>query len=276
VVTIPQKKEAAEIMIGTGYSERRTCDVLGLNRSTWRYEARPKNDDELRAEIRELAFKHRRFGYRRITAKIRKKKCVNPKKVYRIYTEEGLKVRRKKKKRLAHKRGPMILPSSPNKRWSMDFMSDSLYDGRRFRTLNVVDDFTRECLAMEVDFSLPSARVTRTLERLFWCYGKPEQITCDNGPEFRSKHTQKWAEKQNISLDYIEPGKPIQNAFVESFNGKVRDECLSENWFTSLQDARDITEQWRVHYNTDRPHSSLNYRTPMEVRQSWQSPRRAV
>lgn len=267
MVTVQQKKEAAEIMVTAGLSERNSCRLLDLSRSTRRYLPREKDDSELRNEIRELAFKHRRFGYCRITAKIRKKKVVNPKKVYRIYTEENLKVRRKQRKRLAHKRGPLTLPTSPNKRWSMDFMSDSLYDGRRFRTLNVVDDYTRECLAIEVDFSLPSARVTRTLERLFWCYGKPEQITCDNGPEFRSKHTQKWAEKQNVTLDYIEPGKPIQNAFVESFNGKVRDECLSENRFTSLQEACDITEQWRVHYNTDRPHSSLNYQTPTEVRQ---------
>lgn len=267
MVTVQQKKEAAEIMITAGLTERSSCRLLDLSRSTRRYVAHEKNDAELREEIRELAFKHRRFGYRRITAKLRKKRIVNPKKVYRIYTEENLKVRRKHRKRLGHKRGPLTLPTSPNKRWSMDFMSDSLYCGRRFRTLNVVDDYTRECLAMEVDFSLPSARVTRTLERLFWCFGKPEQITCDNGPEFRSKHTQKWAKKHNVTLDYIEPGKPIQNAFVESFNGKVRDECLSENWFTSIQEAREITEEWRVHYNTDRPHSSLNYQTPMEVRQ---------
>jgi putative transposase len=248
VVTVQQKKEAAEIMVTAGLSERNSCKLLDLSRSTRRYEARDKDDQELRERIVKLAFERRRFGYRRITAKIRREleklnqQPVNHKRVYRIYTEENLKVRRRARKRLAHSRGePLVVPSGPNKRWSMDFMSDSLYSGRRFRTLNVVDDCTRECLGIEVDFSLPSARVTRTLDRLIWCYGKPESIVCDNGPEYRSKHTQKWAEERGIKLDYIEPGKPIQNAFVESFNGKFRDECLNESWFTGLEEARVST-----------------------------------
>lgn len=276
MVTVQQKKEAAEIMVTAGLSERSSCKLLDLSRSTRRYVAQEKDDKELRERIVQLAHERRRFGYRRITAKLRKEQkklnqqLVNPKRVYRIYTEENLKVRRRPRRRLAQKRGqPLIVPYAPNIRWSMDFMSDSLYCGRRFRTLNVVDDCTRESLGIEVDFSLPSTRVTRLLDRLFWCYGKPEAIVCDNGPEFRSKHTQKWAGERGVKLEYIDPGKPIQNAFVESFNGKFRDECLNEHWFTCLEEARDITEQWRVDYNTERPHSGLDYATPMEVRQSW-------
>jgi len=163
----------------------------------------------------------------------------------------------------------MALPDAPNKRWSMDFTSDSLYSGRRFRTLNVVDDFSRESVGIEVAFSLPSQRVTRLLERLFWTHGKPEKITCDNGPEFRSKHTQKWAQKAGILLDYIDPGKPMQNAFVESFNGKFRDECLNEHWFLDIAEAQHEIELWRTDYNTERPHSSLQYKTPAEVRKMY-------
>lgn len=194
---------------------------------------------------------------------------MNSKRVYRIYTEENLKVRRRGRKRLALARGtPMEIPSGLNERWSMDFMSDSLFSGRRFRTLNVMDDFSRECLAVEVDFSLPSQRVTRVLDRLLWSRGKPAEIVVDNGPEFRSKHTQSWAEQRGIKLHYIDPGKPIQNAFVESFNGKFRDECLNGTWFVEIQEARETTETWRNDYNTERPHSSLGYKTPAEFRQT--------
>lgn len=268
-MTLPQKREAVEVMIVSGLSERRSCEIVGLSRTTKRYARRPKNDDELRKQICEIAHARRRFGYRRITAKLRKAgTVVNPKRVYRIYTEENLKVRRRRRKRLALARGkPMEAPGGINVRWSMDFMSDSLYSGRRFRTFNVVDDFSRECLAIEIDFSLPSQRVTRVLDRLIWCHGKPNEIVVDNGPEFRSKHTQKWAEKQGIKLHFIDPGKPIQNAFVESFNGKFRDECLNDNWFGDIQEARATTDLWRNDYNTERPHSSLGYRTPAEFRQ---------
>jgi putative transposase len=151
----------------------------------------------------------------------------------------------------------------------MDFVSDSLYSGRRFRTLNIVDDFSRECLAIEVDFSLPSERVTRVLDRLLCGRSKPSEIVIDNGPEFRSNQTQSWAEKRGIKLHYIDPGKPIQNAFVESFNGKFRDECLNDNWFLDIKEARETIETWRTDYNTERPHSSLGYKTPSEFRQMY-------
>jgi putative transposase len=227
VVTLPQKREAAEVMMQAGLSERRACQLVALCRTTKRYERRERNDAELRKRIRDLAHQRRRFGYRRIASKLRESgEIVNVKRVYRIYTEENLKVRRRRRKRLAMGRGtPMASPKSLNERWSMDFVSDSLYCGRRYRTLNVLDDFSRECLTIEADFSLPSLRVTRILDRLISVFGKPIEIVVDNGPEFRSKHTQAWAKKRSIHLHYIDPGKPIQNAFVESFNGKFRDEC---------------------------------------------------
>lgn len=266
-MSVLQKKDAAELMTTTGLSERKACQLLDLQRSTKRYQGKEADDQDLRTEIRTMAFKRRRFGYRRITALLRKKRVVNHKRVYRIYTEENLKVRRKPRKRLGYQRKePMQVPAAPNERWSMDFVSDSLASGRRFRTLNVVDDCTRECMAIETAFGLPSTKVTRTLDRLIWRFGKPKEIVCDNGPEYRSKHTQKWAEKNGVTLHYIEPGKPIQNAFVESFNGKFRDECLNEFWFTDLHEAENIIEAWRVDYNTERPHSSLSYSTPEQFK----------
>ena len=268
-MTLPQKKEAAEVMMSCGLSERAACSILSLHRTTRRYQSRRSDDAELRAEIKAIAHERRRFGYRRIHAKLRKKgRIVNHKKVYRIYSEEELKLRRKKSKKLSEFRGsPMAVPAKPNERWSLDFVHDTLFNGRRFRTLNVVDDHTRECLGIEVDFSLPGARVTRSLDRMIWWYGKPAVIVSDNGPELRSKHVQKWAKQHGIDWHFIDPGKPMQNAFVESFNGKFRDECLNDCWFTSISEARDLTEKWRNDYNTERPHSSLNYQTPTEVRQ---------
>lgn len=256
-------------MMNTGMSERRACRFVNLHRSSKRYAAAADKDSELRNEICAIANERRRFGYRRIHAQIRKKgKKVNHKKVYRIYSEEGLKLRRKKsKKRYEFRGAPMAVPSNPNERWSLDFVSDTLFSGRRFRTLNVVDDHTRECLGIEVAFSLPGLRVTRALDRMIWWYGKPKTIVSDNGPEFRSKHVEDWAKKQGITWHFIDPGKPMQNAFAESFNGKFRDECLNESWFSTLDEAMDLTEKWRNDYNTERPHSSLNYKTPAELRQ---------
>lgn len=258
------------MLVQAGLSERRACSLLEVCRSSRRYEKRPGKDDELRKRICEIAHERRRFGYRRITQKLRESgECVNPKRVYRIYSEENLKVRRRRRKRLALARGtPMNSASRPNERWSMDFVSDSLACGRRYRTLNVVDNFTRECLRIEADFSLPSLRVTRVLDKLLSQFGKPVEIVVDNGPEFRSKHTQAWAAKRGITLHFIDPGKPMQNAFVESFNGKFRDECLNDHWFFDIREARRTTEKWRKDYNTERPHSSLAYQTPAAFRQA--------
>jgi putative transposase len=191
---------------------------------------------------------------------------VDHKRVYRIYREEGLMVRRRKRKRVAERRGPS--PTSavvPNACWCLDFMSDALATGRRFRTLGVIDTCTREALAIEVDTSLPSARVVRVLEQLITERGRPTEIVLDNGPELISRLLDQWAHTHGIALGFIEPGKPEQNAVMESFNGRFRDECLNSHWFTSLADARHIIEAWRQDYNQVRPHSSLGYHTPQEV-----------
>lgn len=268
-MTVADKREAVLLLRGSGLSERKACELLAVSRSVVRYESKCEDDSELREKIRVVAFEKRRYGYRRITARIRREgEKVNAKRVYRIYCEENLKVRIRRRKRLSVARGEMSVPAAPNIRWSMDFTSDSLYSGRRFRTLNIVDDFSRDSLGIDVSFSIPSGRTTRFLDRLIWLHGKPERIKCDNGPEFRSKHTQKWAADRGILLDFIQPGKPMQNAFIESFNGKFRDECLNENWFVELKEAQQKIEKWRIEYNTERPHSALNYQTPLEFRNS--------
>jgi putative transposase len=180
-----------------------------------------------------------------------------------MYREEKLAVRRKRRKRVAQTaRQPKVLPDGPNERWSMDFMADSLATGRGFRVLNVVDDYTRECVAIEADTSLSGERVARVLDRVIERRGKPQSVVMDNGPEFTSRALDAWAYEHGIQLDFIRPGKPIENCFVESFNGKFRDECLNQHWFTSLMDARREIEAWRRDYNRVRPHSSLGQIPP--------------
>jgi putative transposase len=190
---------------------------------------------------------------------------VNHKRVYRLYREEGLAVRRRKRKRIgAVERWPLAIPTRPNERWSMDFVADALNDGRRLRSLNIVDDYNRRCLVAEVDTSLPGGRVVRVLERLHELEGSPQVLVMDNGPEFAGQALDVWTYQRNVKMRFIEPGKPIQNAFIESFNGKFRDECLNEHWFVSLQDAKEKIESWRRDYNEVRPHSALGNRTPEE------------
>ena len=220
----------------------------------------------LRQRLCTLAAERRRFGYRRLWVLLRREGFeVNHKRVYRLYREEGLAVRRRKRKRMAGvARVPMPAPQHRNERWSMDFVSDALGNGRRIRVLTVIDDFTRECLATEVDTSLPGLRVARVLDRLALERGLPESITVDNGPEFAGKTLDAWAYAHGVHLHFIDPGKPVQNAFIESFNGRLRDECLNEHWFMSLPAARSIVEAWREDYNAVRPHSALGNRTPEE------------
>ena len=195
----------------------------------------------------------------------REGKQVNHKRVFRLYCEEKLALPRKQKKRLVSRpRIPLALPTSVNERWSMDFIHDQLASGTRFRVLNVIDDFTRECLASEVDLSLPGERVVRVLERLIDSRAKPQSIVLDNGPEFVSRVLDQWAYRHGIYLAFIPPAKPADNAFVESFHSRFRDECLNRHWFTSLADAKSIIEAWRKDYNQERPHSSLAYLTPHE------------
>lgn len=253
-------------------SERHACGLVGMQRGSWRYRLRERNDAALRERLREIAGERPRFGYRRLHRMLRREKedgmlkwAVNHKRVYRIYREEGLAMRQRKRKRFrAEARVPLVLPTRADQVWTMDFTRDTLAHGRKFRTLNLMDGFTREAPRIEVDTSLPGLRVVRVLEGVAQERGYPKAIQVDNGPEFISRAVDQWAYAHGVALHFIEPGKPVQNAFIESFNGKFRDECLNQNWFVSLDDARRIIEAWRVDYNTVRPHSSLGYRTPEE------------
>jgi putative transposase len=257
-----------------GLSERRACQLVGIGRSTLRYCRRTRSDEpSLRQRLRELAAARPRFGYRRLHVLLRREGViVNHKRVERLYREEGLAVRRRTRKRVARDgRGRAAVPGRPNQQWGVDFVSDALAWGRRIRLFTVVDIFTREALAIEVDTSLPGGRVVRVLERLGAERGVPDEIVLDNGPELAGKALDQWAYERGVRLRFIEPGKPIQNAFVESFQGRLRDECLNRHWFVSLADARHIIEAWRQDYNRARPHSALGYRPPEEFRQTFET-----
>ena len=248
-------------------SERHACRLLGLGRSTHRYRARKgERDAALRTRLKELAAKRMRFGYRRLAAMLeREGMAANHKRVYRLYREEGLAMRIRQRRRIRWN-GVLVKPaaSQPNERWSMDFVSDCVSGGKVIRMLTIVDDCTRECPAIEVDTSLGGLRVRRVLDRMASERGLPEAIVVDNGPEFRGRALAGWSEERGVRLEFIQPGKPVQNAYIESFNGRLRDECLNANWFTSLSDAQRKIETWRKDYNEQRPHSSLNYLPPAE------------
>jgi putative transposase len=246
-------------------SQRRACRLVGIDHSTLRYQPRRADDSALRQRLRELAAERRRFGYRRLGWLLaREGHSMNSKKLYRLYREEKLMVRRRcGRKRALGTRAPMVLPLTVNQRWSLDFVADTLSDGRRFRILAIVDDFSRECLTMVVDTSLGGVRVVRELERLAFARGTPKIIVSDNGTELTSVAVLRWA-IDRVAWHYIEPGKPVQNAFIESFNSRLRDECLNEHVFVSLNEARAIIEAWRHDYNHVRPHSSLGALTPIE------------
>lgn len=248
-----------------GVSERRACRIVGAHPRTMRYKSK-KQDAELVERIKAIALERPRFGYQRITVLLRREGLrVNHKRVYRLYRQENLAVRRRKRRRYTAM--PRVLPDAPtrpNERWSMDFVCDSLADGRAFRVFNVVDDYTRECLASIVDLSLPGSRVARELEAIVGLRGSPRALLCDNGPEFTSKALDQWAYAHGIAIDFIKPGKPTQNAHCESFNGRMRDECLNQHWFRSLDEARQLIAAWRDDYNDLRPHGSLGDKTPSE------------
>ena len=248
-----------------GASERRACELIGQARSTQRYTAKAKADEGLRKRIAELAAARPRFGYRRLTALLKREGVpVWHGRVHRITKELRLQVPRRKRKRLARSQPASNEITGPNQRWGMDFVSDSLANGRSFRALAIVDHYTRECPIIEVDLSLPGARVLRALEQLAEERGLPAAIRVDHGPEFVCEAVRRWCERKKVQLDYIQPGKPMQNGHVESFNGKFRDECLNTHWFTTLRQARSIVENWRIDYNQIRPHSALGYATPGE------------
>lgn len=249
-----------------GLSERRACRLVGLSRMAARRRVVPRLDGLLRERLVALAGERRRFGYRMLHALLRREGwAVNHKRVERLYREERLKLRRRTRKRVAMEpRAGQWCPVAANQRWSLDFTEDALASGRKFRTANVKDDCTRECPAIEVDFSLPAARVVAMLERAGAARGWPELLVVDNGSELRGRVLEAWAWRRGVKLFFIDRGKPVQNAYIESFNGRFREECLNLHWFTSLDEARRIIEAWRIDYNEQRPHSSLKYRTPVE------------
>jgi putative transposase len=250
-------------MAAANISERCACRYTGFARASQRYRAQRPSRTALRERLHTLALLRPRWGYRRLYRLLRREgMLVNRKLVQRVYREEGLTVRRRKRKRVAVVRVPITAPAGPNARWSMDFVSDALADGRKIRALTIVDEYTRECPAIEVDHSLPGARVVQVLEGLRVTRGLPKSIVCDNGPEFRGEALDQWATLRGVTLQFIEPGKPVQNAFSESFNGRLRDECLNESWFVHLRDARETIEAWRLDYNNVRPHSGLSDVTP--------------
>lgn len=265
-MTTSVRREVVSFCESLGLSQRRACALVGLGRSSCRYRKRRQESPPLVARLRELAALRPRFGYRRLHVLLRREgERINHKKLYRLYRSEGLAVRRRKRKKLRFTRpAPLPLPSRPNERWAMDFTHDWLSDGRRLRTLNVVDVFTRECLAIAVDTSLPGARVVRELEELRGARGLPAIIVVDNGPEFICRAVDAWAFDHGVEMRFIQPGKPTQNAHVESFNGRFRDECLSQTYFPNLARARAEIAIWKDDYNTERPHSSLGYLTPEE------------
>lgn len=246
-------------------SERRTCKLIEFDRSTHRYRSKGRNDMVLRERIKALACDHRRHGSPRLCVLLKREGFTdNHKRVERIYREERLQVIRRKRKRTCRsKRVRTIeIAKCPNEKWSMDFVQDCMVGGRRFRALTIVDNFTREAVHIEVGVSLSGQRVTRVLDYLAWARELPQEIVVDNGPEFTSLAMDQWAHQNKVSLDFIQPGKPTQNAFIESFNGKFRDECLNEHWFINLSDAKEKIEKWRCEYNTFRPHSSLGGMPP--------------
>lgn len=250
-----------------GLSIRRACKLIGLSRTSFGYKPVIKPDEEvIRKRLKELAQIRRRFGCPRLHVMLRREGFkINHKRTERIYRQEGLILRiRRRKKMSSLLRTQMPKPAYPNHIWSMDFMRDSLADGRAMKLLSVVDEYTRKCLRIEIDTSINGVRVARILTEISQIQGLPEIIVIDNGPEFIGKALDVWAYQRGIKLTFIRPGKPVENAYIESFNGRFRDECLNENWFLSLEHARRIIEKWRADYNNERPHSSLGYLTPEE------------
>ncbi|TAY65538.1 IS3-like element ISRle4 family transposase [Rhizobium leguminosarum] len=279
VVTPAAKRKAvAHLMSHHEMSERRACKAIGFCRMTVRYETRRDDDHELRERMKALAHERRRFGYRRIHVLLRREgHLVNHKRLFRLYREEKLTVRKRGgRKRAIGTRAPMLVPMAANDRWSLDFVSDQFTDGRRLRILTVVDDCTRECLALVADTSLSGLRIARELDRIIEERGKPRMIVSDNGSEFTSNAILQWADRTKVDWHYIAPGKPIQNAFIESFNGRLRDEFLNETLFSSLAHARSALSNWRSDYNDQRPHSGLGWLTPAEFAQTLNPRRDAV
>ena len=241
---------------------------MGIARTTCQYKAKPKDDSDLQSALTSLTTKHAAIGFWQCCYRLwNKGHWWNHKRIYRVYTLMKLNIRRRAKRRLPERvKQPLIIAAAPNQTWSIDFMSDRLVDGRKFRLFNVIDDFNRESLAIEVDTSLPSLRVIRVLEKLIAERGCPATIRCDNGPEFISHKLEEWCnnESRKITLQFIEPGRPMQNAYIERKNGSMRRELLNAYLFNSLAEVRAMSEEWRTDYNTERPHKSLGYLSPVK------------
>jgi putative transposase len=265
MVTPAARREAvAHLRVAYEVSERRACSALGADRTSVRYRNSRPDDAAVRARLRELASVRRRFGYRRLHILLMREGIImNHKKLRRLYREERLQVRRRGgRKRALGTRSPMTLPQGPNQRWSLDFLSDAFADGRRFRILAIVDDFTRESLALVPDTSLPGLRVVRELAAVIAVRGRPAMIVSDNGTELTGMAILRWSQETRVEWHYIAPGKPQQNAFIESFNGRLRDELLNETLFASLAHVREALAIWKDDYNTVRPHSALGNLPP--------------
>ena len=249
-------------------SERRACRVIDISRSTKRYESKPNDlNTEISEKLRELSEQKKRFGSPRLhQLLLRQGYKINHKRTERLYKLEGLSLRAKRRRRRykSEARVPLVETTRVNQCWAMDFVSDQMVRGVRFRGLTVIDVFTRESLVIEIGRSMPAVRVVDVLNRLKFERGVPERIILDNGPEMISLTLDQWAYENGVKLDFIQPGKPTQNAFIESFNGTLRDECLNMHWFLNLEDAREKIESWRMEYNGENPHSSLGYLTPKE------------
>ncbi len=263
---VDQRSDASWLRVEYAASERRVCGLLTMAVASYRYRAvSGESDEELRVRLVELAREKPRFGYRRLQVLLgREGERVNHKRVHRVYREAGLMLRRKKRKHCVREGKPLVARTSANQEWALDFVHDAVECGRAIRVLSVVDAYTRECLALEVDTSFASRRVTRVLDVIIAERGRPLAIRCDNGPEFTSRHFLAWAVERGIELIHIQPGKPTQNARVESFHGRLREECLRVSWFQNLFDARSKIAVWQKDYNEARPHSSLGYLTPRE------------
>ncbi len=270
------KREAVDFLTKEEQlSNRKACQLMGLSRTTYQYKRKAKDDGEVQEALTTLTTRHPAIGFWQCCYRLWNKGCTwNHKRIYRIYTDMKLNIRRRAKKRLPERvKQPLAVPTAPNQVWSIDFMSDSLIDGRRFRLLNILDVFNRESLAIEVDTSLPSLRVIRVLEKLIYERGCPANIRCDNGPEFISHKLEEWCshESRRINLQFIQPGRPMQNAYIERKNGSIRRELLNAYLFNTLAEVRELSEEWRMDYNTERPHKSLGYLSPFRYAEAKQS-----
>lgn len=279
MVTVAARREVVEFLKAKQISERRSCELTGLNRKSYRYRQRRKSPKKLTEEIRRLAMKHPSFGYRRIWACLRRGGIkINLKKVYRLWKQEKLALPSRKPRKPRAKPTVGIMPKAEyaNQVWTYDFVFDQSLSGKSLKMLTLIDEYTRECLAVEVGVSITSEKVRSVLQRVCLEKGFPEMLRSDNGSEFIGQAVNKWLAENGIKPIFIEPGKPWQNGKGESFNGKLRDECLSREWFSSVKEAQVVIENWRKFYNTERPHSSLGYLTPTEFKSKMENNNLAI